>query len=154
MLWNLGFSSEPFSKTVSQGIPGLSLTAGTPMNDAWASPCAWGFEKGSLQNMGGNHRGADIFVTQQLLDPPNILPVLQEVGRIGVTRRASFTSATAEDGPPWLSAACAPKLQRRARLRVKKRKCVMEPGVFRRALFKSRKPGNTVAVPHRWDPHD
>ncbi len=108
----------------------------------------------SVQYMGVDHRRADIFVTQQLLDPPNILPVLQEVGRIGVTRRASFTSATAEDGPPWLSAACAPKLQRRARLRVKKRKCAMEPGVFMRALFKSRKPGNTGAVPHCWDPHD
>ncbi len=42
---------------------------------------------GSVQHMGVDHRRAHIFVTEQLLDRPNIIPVLQEVGRKGVTKR-------------------------------------------------------------------
>ena len=41
----------------------------------------------SVQHMGLDHRRADFFVTQPLLDPPNIIPVLQEVGPKGVTKR-------------------------------------------------------------------
>ena len=41
----------------------------------------------SVQHMGVDHRRAHIFVPEQLLDCPDIIPTLQEVGRKGVAKR-------------------------------------------------------------------
>ena len=40
----------------------------------------------SVQNMGVNHRGLDIFMTEQLLNRPDVISVLQEVGREGMAQ--------------------------------------------------------------------
>ena len=37
--------------------------------------------------MGVDHRRAHVLVAQQLLDRPNIIPILQQVGRKGVAKR-------------------------------------------------------------------
>jgi hypothetical protein len=44
----------------------------------------------SVQDMGVNHRRADVSVAQQLLDRPNIIPILQQVGGKGVAKRAQL----------------------------------------------------------------
>ena len=36
--------------------------------------------------MGVNHRGLDIFMTEQLLNRPDVISVLQEVGREGMAQ--------------------------------------------------------------------
>lgn len=38
----------------------------------------------SVQNMGGDHGGLDVFMTEQLLNRPEIISVLQEGGREGM----------------------------------------------------------------------
>jgi hypothetical protein len=38
----------------------------------------------SGQNMGGDHGGLDVFMTEQLLNRPEIISVLQEGGREGI----------------------------------------------------------------------
>ena len=40
-----------------------------------------------VQDMGVDHRRAHVLMAQQLLDRPNIIPVLQQVGRKGVAKR-------------------------------------------------------------------
>ena len=41
----------------------------------------------SAHDMGVDHRRAHVRVAQQLMDGPTIIPVLQQVGRKGVTKR-------------------------------------------------------------------
>ena len=50
------------------------------------SPIQGGFDRESaaLENMGVDHRGFDILMPEQFLDGPDIIAILQEVGREGM----------------------------------------------------------------------